>query len=234
MIKTKPKKLYDIMEALAVAIAVDRTQGFIKSGSGYYDFERKVSVHDNKTSIQKILDKADHLDIKVTPEDREQATNTKEYFDSLLVMKKVTGSINGFEDTVGKVLNGSQVDVYGLSILASLPNSMRIQRQRDEMSDFYDNARHNSNYIGTIGQRCKFRVYIKDIKFIAKFSIHLVTAVEGQSNLIKFFWSKDPDVSDLLVGREFNVTGFVKEQSVSKFSNCKETVINRVRLEKIV
>jgi hypothetical protein len=62
----------------------------------------------------------------------------------------------------------------------------------------------------------------------------LVTAVEGQSNLIKFFWSKDPDVSDLLVGREFNVTGLVKEQSVSKFSNCKETVINRVRLEKIV
>jgi len=229
---TKKSTTYDMMDALTAAIAVDRVRGFIKSGSGYYDFELKVEIPDNKTAVRLLMSGKSQNGVDITEQDRDEAMKLKDYFDSLLVMKKVTGSINGFEDQVGKVLAGSTVDDYGISILASLPNSLRIQRQRDSVDEFYDNMRHVSEYVGTLGQRARFQLFIKDIKYIAKYSIHLVTAVESERNLVKFFWSRDPDVSDLLVGNTMYVTGTVKEQSVSKFSSCKETVINRVKIER--
>ena len=219
------------MEVLTLAIAVDEAQGFIKSGYGYYDHENEKEVLDNKTTISRVLNNyPDAPQIKITDEHRQRAQELKDYFDGVIVMKKLTGDVNGFEDSVGKIINGNEVDNYGVSVLASLPNSLRIQKQRDDMDEFYDNLRNVSEYVGSTGKRSRFKLFIKDVKYIAKYNIHLVTCVEGEQNLVKFFWNKDPDVSDLIVGKTMTVTGFVKEQSISKFSKCKETVINRVKI----
>ena len=219
------------MEVLTLAIAVDETQGFIKSGYGYYDHENEKEILDNKTTISRVLNNyPDAPQIKITDEHRQRAQELKDYFDGVIVMKKLTGDVNGFEDSVGKIINGNEVDNYGVSVLASLPNSLRIQKQRDDMDEFYDNLRNVSEYVGSTGKRSRFKLFIKDVKYIAKYNIHLVTCVEGEQNLVKFFWNKDPDVSDLIVGKTMTVTGFVKEQSISKFSKCKETVINRVKI----
>ena len=225
------KKKYDIIEVMTLAIAVDEHQGFIKSGYGYHDYDKKSNVFDNKTAIARILQQSPEApEITITQTHRDQALELKDYFDSIIVMKKLTGNVNGFEDTVGQLLNHTEVDNSGVSVIASLPNSLRIQKQRDEMEEFYDEKRHTSEYVGNVGKRFKFSLLIQDIKFIAKYNIHLVTGVEGDVNLVKFFWSKDPDISDILVGKTMDVTGFVKEQSISKFSKCKETVINRVKI----
>ena len=219
------------MEVLTLAIAVDEAQGFIKSGYGYYDHENEKEILDNKTTISRVLNNyPDAPQIEITDEHRQRAQELKDYFDGVIVMKKLTGDVNGFEDSVGKIINGNEVDNYGVSVLASLPNSLRIQKQRDDMDEFYDNLRNVSEYVGSTGKRSRFKLFIKDVKYIAKYNIHLVTCVESEQNLVKFFWNKDPDVSDLIVGKTMTVTGFVKEQSISKFSKCKETVINRVKI----
>jgi hypothetical protein len=226
------KKRFDIMEVLTLAIAVDEAQGFIKSGYGYYDHKSEKEVLDNKTTISRIL--GQHPDapvINVTQDHKKHAQELKDYFDGVIVMKKLTGSVNGFEDSVGKIINGTEVDNYGVSVLASLPNSLRIQKQRDEMDEFYDDLRGTSEFVGQTGKRSQLELFIKDVKYIAKYNIHLVTCLEGNQNLVKFFWNKDPDVADLIVGKTMLVTGFVKEQSISKFSKCKETVINRVKIQ---
>lgn len=226
------KKTYDIMDVLALAIAIDEAQGFIKSGYGYYNHQTDVEVLDNKNAIQRILgDHPGKPEIEVTDEHRKQASELKDYFDSVIVMKKLTGEVNGFEDTVGKIINGNTVDNYGISVLASLPNSLRIQKQRDDMEEFYEQKRPLSKFVGQTGRRSQFVLFVKDVKYIAKYNIHLVTCVEGENNLVKFFWNKDPDISDLIVGKTMTVTGFVKEQSISKFSKCNETVINRVKIQ---
>lgn len=224
-------KKYALLDVMATAIAVDRAQGFVKSGYGYYDFEREVEVLDNKTACQRVLNNFPEISIEVTDADRQEAQELKEYFDGLTVMKKLTGKVNGFEDQVGKILNSNEVDGYGVSILASLPNSLRIQKQRDELDEWFDERRNVSEYIGQVGKRGRFDVYVRDVKFIAKYGIHLVTGSVDDVNLIKFFWSKDPDISDMISGKTMSITGFVKEQSISKFSNCKETVINRVKIQ---
>lgn len=225
-------KKYNLMEVLTLAIAIDDAQGFIKSGYGYYDYENEKEVLDNKTAIARIINGYPEAPvIEVTQAHRDRAQELKEYFDSVIVMKKLTGNVNGFEDSVGKIISGDEVDNYGVSVLASLPNSLRIQKQRDEMDEFYDEKRPVSQFVGQVGKRGRFTLLIKDVKYIAKYNIHLVTCVEGDQNLVKFFWNKDPDIADLIVGKFMTVTGFVKEQSVSKFSNCNETVINRIKIE---
>lgn len=226
------KKKFDIMEVLTLAIAIDDAQGFIKSGYGYYDHLNETEVLDNKSAISRILNNYPEAPvIEVTDEHRTRAQELKDYFDGVIVMKKLTGSVNGFEDSVGKIINGDTVDNYGVSVLASLPNSLRIQKQREDMDEFYDEKRPLSEYVGTPGKRSQFNLFIKDVKYIAKYNIHLVSCVEGENNLVKFFWNKDPDISDMIVGKIMTVTGFVKEQSISKFSKCKETVINRVKIQ---
>jgi len=59
----------------------------------------------------------------------------------------------------------------------------------------------------------------------------LVTCVDKEENIVKFFFSKEPDIAGLLEGRNVILTGKVKQHDVSKFSQCKETVINYVRVE---
>ena len=225
-------KKYNLMEVLELAIAIDDNQGFIKSGYGYYDYQNEKEVLDNKSAISRIINKyPDSPVIEITQAHRDRAQELKEYFDSVIVMKKLTGSVNGFEDTVGKIISGNDVDNYGVSVLASLPNSLRIQKQRDDMEEFYDDKRPLSQFVGQVGKRGMFSLLIKDVKYIAKYNIHLVTCVEGEHNLVKFFWNKDPDIAELIIGKQMTVTGFVKEQSVSKFSNCNETVINRIKIQ---
>ena len=50
-------------------------------------------------------------------------------------------------------------------------------------------------------------------------------------NIVKFFFNKEPDIAGLLEGRDVVLTGKIKQHDVSKFSQCKETVINYVKVE---
>ena len=54
----------------------------------------------------------------------------------------------------------------------------------------------------------------------------MVTCVDENENIVKFFYSKEPDISGLLEGKSIVLTGKVKQHDISKFSQCKETVIN--------
>jgi hypothetical protein len=118
-----------------------------------------------------------------------------------------------------------------VSILASLPNSYRVQKKRQHLDNWFDAHRATSEFVGKIGDRVKFEVEVKDVKFIAKFGIHLVTCINDDGNIVKFFFNREPDIAGLLEGKRIILTGKVKTHDVSKFSDCKETVLNYVKIE---
>ena len=128
-------------------------------------------------------------------------------------------------------MSNDTIDNFGVSIVASLPNSFRVQKKRQSLDDWFDTMRDKSEFVGKIGERIRFSVNVKDVKFIAKYGIHLVTCVNDEDNLIKFFFSKEPDIAGLLENKTVIITGKVKQHDVSKFSNCKETVFNYVKIE---
>ena len=228
----KSSKTFPIIDAMAVSIVVDRKQGFIKSGYGYYDYDNCVNVLDNKTLVNNVLNSYPEADAKidVSESDRTEAEELIAYFSDVIVEKKMLGTISGFEDTVGKIINGNTVDAYGISILASLPNSLRVQQKRDSMEDFYANHRGMSEYVGKTGDRVGMTVDVVDVKYISKYNIHLVTSTDSNDNIISFFWNKDPDIANLIEGKQVNIVGTIRKQEISKFSGCKETVVNRVKI----
>jgi tetrahydromethanopterin S-methyltransferase subunit F len=226
----KSETVYNVDQALQLSVYVDDQQGFIKSGFGFYDSDRGEETKDNKTAIFQYMNGIVDMP-EITDQQKERAVEIREYFKGTLVAKKLMGTLNSFEDGVIKSIGNNETNSFGISVIASLPNSLRISKKRDDLDTWFDELRDKSEFIGKRGERLRFGVYVRDVKFIAKYGIHLVTCVDKEENIVKFFFSKEPDIAGLLEGRNVILTGKVKQHDVSKFSQCKETVINYVRVE---
>jgi hypothetical protein len=228
----KQRYEYNVEQVLELAVFVDNAQGFVKSGYGYYDHENEKMIYDNKTTIFNYMSGAEGFDMpEITDSVRERAQEIREHFRTNLVAKKLMGTLNNFEDSVMKAVGNETTDNFGISVIASLPNSYRVAAKRQGLEDWFDAMRDKSEFVGKIGERMRFAALVKDVKFIAKYGIHLVTCVDTDENIVKFFFSKEPDIAGLLEGKDVILTGKVKTHDVSKFSQCKETVINYVRIE---
>lgn len=226
------KAQYDSRQVLELAIEVDKNQGFIKSGFGYYDRAADKRVNDNKTQIMNFMTGVENM-ISIGEDTVTQADKIVDEFQHELIAKKMMGTINDFEQGVLNSIGNQTTDGFGVAVIASLPNSFRVMQKRQGMDAFFDQHRKDSEFVGKVGERLMFQAHIKDVKFIAKYSIHLVTCVDTQGNLCKFFFNREPDIAGILEGTDVMLTGKVKTHDVSKFSNCKETVFNYVKISQI-
>lgn len=229
MAKNRP--MFNTTQVLQLAIAVDNKQGFVKSGFGYHDYTTDTRVYDNKTTIQHILNGEEGFDMPDLTEHEDRAQEIVDSFRNDLVAKKLMGTMNNFEESVLKVISEEQCDNFGVSILASLPNSYRVQHKRTALDNWFTDMRAKSEFVGAPGERMRFDALIKDVKFIAKYGIHLVTGVDNNDNIVKFFFNKEPDIAGIIENKTVTITGKVKQHDVSKFSDCKETVLNYVKIE---
>jgi len=225
---------YNVKQVLELAVYVDDAQGFVKSGFGHYDYQTEKMVYDNKTTIFNYMTGADGFEMpEITEDVAARACDIREYFRTDLVAKKLMDTLSSFEESVIRAVSNESTDGFGVSVIASLPNSRRVATKRQSLEDWFDSMRDKSEFIGKIGERMRFSVLVKDVKFIVKYGIHLVTCVNQDDNIVKFFFSKEPNISGLLENKRVILTGKVKTLDVSKFSKCKESVINYVKIEEI-
>lgn len=230
MARQKPQ--FDSRQVLELAIEVDKKQGFIKSGFGFFDHETQKRVNDNKTCILNFMQSLpDAEDIVISDSTKKEADKIIDEFKQELVSKKLMGLLNDFEQSVLNAIGSPTTDTFGVAVIASLPNSFRVLQKRQGLDEFFEQNRKTSNFVGKIGERLKFAVDVKDVKFIAKFNIHLVTCINGDGNIVKFFFNREPDIQGILEGKKVMLTGKVKTHDISKFSQCKETVFNYVKIE---
>ena len=230
MARQKPQ--FDSRQVLELAIEVDKKQGFIKSGFGFFNQETQKRVNDNKTCILNFMQSLPEAeDIVISNATKKEADKIIDEFKQELVSKKLMGLLNDFEQSVLNAIGSPTTDTFGVAVIASLPNSFRVLQKRQGLDEFFEQNRKTSNFVGKIGERLKFAVDVKDVKFIAKFNIHLVTCINGDGNTVKFFFNREPDIAGILEGKKVMLTGKVKTHDVSKFSQCKETVFNYVKIE---
>lgn len=227
----KQRPAYNVDKLMELSVYVDEQQGFIKSGYGYYDRENDVHVHDNKTALTQFM-MGENVPV-VSDAVKQKAKTIFNYFQDTLIAKKLMGTLNDFEQNVMKTVASETTDGFGLSVIASLPNSYRVAQKRESLDDWFDNLRGKSEFVGRIGERLKMTATIRDVKYIAKFGIHLVTCINTEENIIKFFFNKEPDIAGILEGKTVKITGKVKTHDISKFSQCNETVLHYVKIEEI-
>jgi len=226
----RQKPTYNTKQVLELAIEVDKKQGFIKSGFGYFDRESDKRVNDNKTQILNFMQGSEEMP-KISKDTVSKAKKIINEFQQELIAKKMMGTLNDFEQSVLNSLGNETTDTFGVAVIASLPNSFRVLQKRQGLDNFFDKHRKTSEFVGKIGERLRFPCFIKDVKFIAKYNIHLVTCLTEENNIIKFFFNREPDIQGILEGEHVILTGKVKTHDTSKFSQCKETVFNYVKIE---
>ena len=98
----RQKAQYNTRQVLELAIEVDKAQGFIKSGYGYFDHEADKRVDDNKTTILNMLEGTSDM-MSISKDTVAKADKIVDEFKQELIAKKLAGSINDFESMlIGK------------------------------------------------------------------------------------------------------------------------------------
>jgi len=220
---------YTVLDALAFAIEIHEQQGFVKSGHGSVriadDGKTEIRTFDNKTCI---LEK---IKSEKIPESKymDQAKEMLDRINGKLMLKKLTSSSNSFENSLIKALN-EDLNKFAVSLIASMPNSIVIDKKREVLNDKMSKIKHTSQYFGKKGIRYDIDVDVLDVKYIQSSDVYMITTVYNNENIIKFWWREQPDISDIINDKTITIRGTVKAHELSKFSGAKETLINRVKI----
>jgi hypothetical protein len=229
--KKTPWPTVTVTDVMCAAVLVYKDQGFVRSGQGYTDTSPEsgepVEIRDNKTCIIDILEDPN---MSFTDEETKNANDLIDSINGKLMIKKMTNNLNNFEQNVAKALSEPQINNFAVSIIASLPHSVEIDKKREAVEDKMSALKHSSMYFGTRGKRYDINVKVLDVKFIQTSDVYMITTVYAEKDIIKFWWRDQPDISDIISDKIIKIRGTVNKHELSKYSNAKETVVNRVKI----
>lgn len=227
---TKVKATYELVDVVSAAIIVYEDQGFVRSGAGHTEYDNDGNivkeVKDNKTAVKSRLSSSEPFN----PKTIKSATDLIDTFNSKMMLKKMSGSVSSFDENIIKCFRDENVsENFLISIIASLPHSLTVDKQREKISDKMAQLKHSSNYFGNKGERYKLSVEVLDVKYIQTSSVYMITTVYAGRDVIKFWWRDQPDISDIIKDKNINIVGTVNKHENSKYTGCKETMLNRVK-----
>ena len=145
----------------------------------------------------------------------------------------MTNNLNNFEQNVATALAEPNINKFAVSIIASLPHSVEIDKKREIVEDKISALKHSSMYFGTRGKRYDIDVKVLDVKYIQTNEVYMITTVYAEKDIVKFWWRDQPDISDIINGKTIKIRGTVNKHELSKYSNAKETLVNRVKILQI-
>lgn len=218
------------LDVMCASIEVYKSQGFIKSGHGYTDNkdpENPINIDDNKTMINSLLSSKN---LKFSEQTVEEASNLINSINGKLMLKKMTNTLNNFETNVVKALSEADVNKFSISIIASLPHSVGIDKKREEVADRMSSLKHSSQYFGTKGKRFDINVQVLDVKFIQTSNVYMISSCYAEKDIVKFWWRDQPDISDIIANKTIKIRATVNKHELSKYTGAKETMVNRVKI----
>jgi len=218
----------------------------IKSQEAYYaaldakyekHVEHQKGISSNVDRVQMMANR-DHMvlayddiqegnEVKITAKDKELAEDINSYFQGLL-FKQLSGKISQFNEKILKIINEERILISEFGLIASLPKAFYNAKKWDKAADVERDLADVSEYTGTQGRRCNFDLEVVSTRYIPTHSCTIVTCVDEDKNVVKFFTHDIASNSE--PGDKFEVAGFVKSHEVSKYNGGRETIINRVKL----
>ena len=218
----------------------------IKSQEAYYaaldakyekHVEHQKGVSSNVDRVQMMANR-DHMilayddiqegkEVKITAKDKELAEDITSYFQGLL-FKQLSGKISQFNEKILKIINEERISISEFGLIASLPKAFYNAKKWDKAAEVERDLADVSDYTGTEGKRCNFDLEVVSTRYIPTHSCTIVTCVDEDKNVVKFFTHDFASNSE--PGEKFEIAGFVKSHEVSKYNGGRETIINRVKL----
>lgn len=220
---------YKAVDVLALAIDVYKQQGFIRSGEGYSKIQDDDSVIETKDNKTLVLD-AIKENMKAVDSSQNEAQTIMDKFNGRFMLKKLQGGLTNFEKSVSESFLTPILNNFNVSVIASIPHMNEIDKKRQVIRDKIEDLRFKSEFFGELRKRYDLTVDVLDVKFIQSTGVYMITAVREDKDIIKFWWRDQPDISDIIDGKTINIRGTVHKHEDSKYSNAKETMVNRVKI----
>lgn len=227
----KSKTFADVtpQTALAFAIEVYKEQGFIRSGEGYHKYNDEGEsigyTSDNKSRVISMIEAG------MTPDGTSvtEAQEIMDKFNGKFMLKKLTEGLSSFEKSVAEAFE-KDLSTFSIAVIASIPHMNVVDVKRQEVADRIEELRFDSEYFGEVKQRYDIEVEVMDVKFIQSSAVYMITTVYNKKDIIKFWWRDQPDLTDIIDGRVINIRGTVNRHEVGKYTQAKETMLNRVKI----
>ena len=214
------KAVYNTKIALAVANAVYRKNGYVRTTEADYN-ERKS----NKTLVIEELAKENP---KYAKKDIAMADDIIDHYQGLLLFK-LGDTNNGFQEAVLSCIAQDTVKARDIGILASLPHTYKTTIDKEARKAKEEQMASKSSFIGDVKKRNVFDVVVEMVKPLPHKGLYIVSFMQGNS-ILKYFTPNNPEDDGIVVGAKLQISAYVKDHQVNKYNGGKETIVNRIKV----
>ena len=149
-----------------------------------------------------------------------------------MMFKKMTGNMTSFDNSLVKATSEDLTN-FNVAVIASMPHGAKVSEKRERFEEKMSFLRHQSQFFGNKGTRYDIEAVVLDAKYIQSREVYMVTLLHENRDILKFWWSQQPDLCDLIENKTIKFRGTVNRHETNKYTQCKETIINRVKLQSI-
>ncbi len=233
------KDEYNLKDLLTLSCAATRVnKGYIKKDTPLDVDDKGINkslpnlfLMCNNMGIEKYATKSYNASInkyyknfEVLPEDGEQVDRMIKYFKGLS-LKAIKRNVSDFEKSILSMIGKEFVPYKDIGIVASLPNVYANGQKQKEFNKLEKQLAKNSQFVGTLHERCTFDLEFIHVKYIWRSGSYLCVAKDTDGNIVKFFHSQKFNV-----GETVKIKGYVKDHTQGKMSGGSETYLNRVKV----
>jgi len=219
----KTEAVYNTKLAIAVANAVYRKHGYVKTTEADYS-ERKS----NKTRVIEELTKDKP---KYAKNDMVVADEIVEHYQGLLLFR-LGDQQNNFQEAVLSCVAKDTVKARDIGILASLPHTYKTTLDKEARKAKEEAMASKSNFVGDVKKRNVFDVVVEMVKPLPHKSLYIVSFMQGNS-ILKHFTPSNPEDDGIVESANLQISAYVKDHQVNKYNGGKETIINRIKVLRI-
>jgi len=167
-------------------------------------------------------------DLAVEDQDYDMADEIVDYLKGLGI-KAMERDLTEFELNVLKFVTSDVAGKDKIGIAASLPKVFLNKMESDSWEDRERELGRTSQYVGDLHTRHTFKnAKVEYVRYIPRTMSNLITCSIDGKHIVKFFLNEAKELK-IKQGELANITGYIKSQSVSKWTGFKETMINRVK-----
>ena len=221
-------KKHSLLDILSASFAAYRING------DYYKetrrFEESPTQFSNKDSIgQQFSDKEftppDWQQMTITNADMENAVESIKWINKEFAMQIIADTLSDYMKSLITCLNTKELSKEDFGIIAVTPKiyfeGVKKKSVKKTLKDSYRESKH----ISTIGSVFEGAFTLHEIKFVDKFTCHVLNG-SHEGNLISFFKSFDQTKELPKEGTTFKIKAKVKRHGENFITKFPETILN--------
>jgi|TARA_Y200000002_G_scaffold94957_1_gene76634 hypothetical protein len=225
-------KKHSLLDILSASFAAYRING------DYYKetrrFEESPTQFSNKDSIgQQFSDKEftppDWQQMTITNADMENAVESIKWINKEFAMQIIADTLSDYMKSLITCLNTKELSKEDFGIIAVTPKiyfeGVKKKSVKKTLKDSYRESKH----ISTIGSVFEGAFTLHEIKFVDKFTCHVLNG-SHEGNLISFFKSFDQTKELPKEGTTFKIKAKVKRHGENFITKFPETILNYVKI----